>query len=169
MKKKLFLFLLVFICLFTITGCGSKSKKKTEMSEEERKEALIKDLDSKCDNASKAAYDLYKQNHTNKITNGVCAKESPEEYTVYFSTGEKLVYKYTYIVSDNNIKTPDNDNYNTEKLDEYAEKCEDYFVDGSIAATCTNHKFMLNEYQKFVNGIKDRPTVYKALDISKLK
>jgi hypothetical protein len=169
MKKKIILCLLILLCLCTISGCGSKSKKKKELTEEERKEELIKDLDAKCEKAAQTSYNLYKQNHTNKITNGVCAKESPGEYTVYFSAGEELVYKYTYIVSDDNIKTPDNDNYNTEKLDEYAEKCEDYFVDGSIAATCTNHKFMLNEYQKFVNGIKDRPTVYKALDISKLK
>ena len=92
-----------------------------------------------------------------------------QEFTVYFSAGENLVYKYTYLVSDEKMKTPDNDNYNTEKRGEYIKKCENDEADGATKATCANHQIMLDEYKEFVSGVESRPTVFKKIDISKLK
>ena len=167
--KKFLLILLVFGVLFTITGCGKAKIEDGSKKEVDRKEKLKKDLEVRCEQAELVAYNLYKQNHTNEIIDGVCSRYDQKEYIVYFKAGENLVYKYKYSVDDDKIISPDNDNYNTEKLDEYAEKCEDFNANGATKATCTNHKYMLSEYKEYVNGVTERPTVFRKINLSKLK
>ena len=155
--------------MLTITGCGGTKNRVNNNNKESRAEMLKRDLEVRCSTVEEAAYSLYKQNHTNKIIAGVCCREDQREYSVYFSAGDNLLYKYVYDITEGKIITPDNDNYHTEKLDEYAKKCEDYDADGRTKATCTNHKYMLREYQEYVAGITERPTVFKSIDLSKLK
>ena len=168
MKNKFVLSLIIVLSLFLITGCGVQ-KKNTENTEVSREEKLKKDLKDKCDKAEIAAYNLYKQNHTNEIIDGVCGRYDFSENIVYFTAGENLVYKYKYNVSEDKITSPDNDNYHTEKMDEYAAKCEGIDVAGSTQATCANHKYMLSEYQEYVAGVTERPNVFRKVDLSRLK
>ena len=166
--KKFLLSLLVIVVLFTVCGCGSKKKESTK-NEETREEKLKNNLNTYCDKAEQAAYDMYKQNHTNKIIDGVCTRYDQSEFIVLFTAGEKLIYKYKYSVADDKITSPDNDNYHTEKMDEYAKKCEAYDADGATQGTCAMHKYLVIDYDNYVKGVTEKPNVYRKADLSKLK
>ncbi len=155
----------VVLLLLGITGCGKKIEKvNTNSSNDDAKNDLI----SKCDIVVPEVYHLYQSNHSNPIVEGICLRENSVEYTVFLKAYEKVIYKYTYSFKENKVRTPDNDNYNTEKYEEYEEKCKDYDADGSTKGTCANHLYILSDYEKMLAMTETIPQTYMKIDITKL-
>ena len=163
MKKALFI---LIIFLLFITGCELSNKLSTR---KDGKEEVLEDLNRRCDIAVPEAYKVYKVNHSNSIIDGMCVRESTEEFTIYFKAAEKVLYKYRYSFKESKTTTPDNDNYNTEKYEEYVKMCASYEAEANTKATCANHLIMFDEYDEFEKKMIERPQVYKKIDLSILK
>ena len=101
MKKKIFIVMLVFVALFTFTGCGKKSNKKKDRSLKEYDEAFFIQEGSTYALFSKDGKQLtkFEYKYASSIVNGAAVVEKEDAKGIINSNGKMVVDfgKYKYI------------------------------------------------------------------------
>ena len=101
MKKKIFIVMLVFIALFTFTGCGKKSNKKKDRSLKEYDEAFFIQEGSNYALFSKDGKQLtkFEYKYVSSLVNGAAVVEKDDAKGIINSNGKMVVDfgKYKYI------------------------------------------------------------------------